>query len=77
MKLAVKGYIDTFATKGYASLPELLKDFHEMGGTMYICHPSSDARDLKPDDFLPIVTEFVNASKLIAVSKEAQAVFTY
>ncbi len=77
VKLAVRGYIDSLSCDAFAPLAELLSDFREMGGMVYVCHPSADARHLARSDFLDVVTDFVNASKLIGSSKEAKAVFTF
>lgn len=77
VNLAVKDSISELSCGGFAPLPALLKDYSEMGGALYVCEPSVQSRALSEERFIPSVTGFVNASRLITSSKDALAVFTY
>lgn len=74
--LVKKGYTEGLKAKEFAPIDELMKDFQEMGGTLYACHPATDARGLHKEDCIDGV-EFVNASRLLLCSKEAFAVLTF
>lgn len=75
-RLVKKGYVDGLKSKEFAPITELMKDYQEMGGKLYACHPATDARGLHAEDCLEGV-EFVNASKLLMSAKDAFAVFTF
>lgn len=75
-RLVNKGYIDGLKSKEFAPLTELMRDYQEMGGKLYACHPATDARGLHKEDCIEGV-EFVNASRLLVSSKESFAVFTF
>jgi predicted peroxiredoxin len=77
VNLVKKDYLNGVKAKTYESLETMLEHYKDMGGDLYVCHPSSDARDLKKDGCVDAVDEFVNASKLIALSGSAIAVITY
>ena len=60
----------------YEKLTMMLDNYKEMGGKLYVCHPSSESRQLLKENCIDEVDEFVNASKLIGVSADA-TVITY
>ncbi|UCG77374.1 MAG: DsrE family protein [Nitrospirota bacterium] len=72
-----KGYLKDVKFKTYESLEIMLGHYKEMGGEVYVCHPSSDARKMNKDNCIDEVDEFVNASKLITLTGDARAVITY
>jgi predicted peroxiredoxin len=76
ISLVKKDYINGLKFETFQPLNEMLNDFIAMGGILYACYPSFDARKLSPEDCLDDVI-CVNASKLLGSAKEAMAVFTY
>jgi predicted peroxiredoxin len=75
-KLIKKGYTEGLKAQEFAPIDELMKDYLEMGGKLYACHPATDARGLHKEDCIDGV-EYVNASRLLLCSKEAFAVYTF
>ncbi|MEJ2182720.1 MAG: DsrE family protein [Nitrospirota bacterium] len=71
-----KGGVQGVKFKTFEPIEEMLANFMEMEGKVYICHPSSDARDFHQEDAIEGIT-FVNASKLLESGKEADALFTF
>lgn len=71
-----KGAISGVKFKTFEAVTEMVGNFIEMGGKIYICHPSSDARDMHQKDVIEGV-EFVNASKLLTSGKDSDALFTF
>jgi predicted peroxiredoxin len=47
VNLAKKGYLDDVKARTYESLDTMLGHYKDMGGELYVCHPSADARDMK------------------------------
>jgi predicted peroxiredoxin len=76
VNLVKKGYTDGLKAPEFAPIAELMKDYQEMGGKLYACHPATDARCLHKEDCIDGL-EYVNASKLLESAKMANAVFTY
>ncbi len=77
VNLVKKGFLNGVKAKTYESLETMLENYKEMGGELYVCHPSADVRDLKKEDCIDGVDEFVNASKLVELSGGATAVISY
>ncbi len=77
VEIARKGVLDGIRTLTFEPVTEMLNNFFEMEGSLYICHPSSDARGIKESDCIAGIAKFVNASKLLESSIQADAVFTY
>jgi predicted peroxiredoxin len=77
VKIAKKGAISNevkFTT--FEPITEMLGNFLDMEGVLYVCHPSSDARGLHEDGAIE-GAQFVNASRILTSGKEADAVFTF
>lgn len=74
--IAKKGGVKGLKFKTFESIEEMLGNFIEMDGKVYVCHPSSDARDMHEADCIEGV-KFVNASKLLDSGKSADALFTF
>jgi predicted peroxiredoxin len=71
-----KGAMDGVKFKTFESIEMMVENFLEMEGKLYVCHPSSDARDITESDCIEGV-KFVNASKLLESGKAADALFTF
>lgn len=76
IEMARKGALKDIKFKTFEPITTMVENYLEMGGTMLICHPSSDARDFHESDAIEGV-KFVNASKLLESGKSANAIFTF
>jgi predicted peroxiredoxin len=76
VKSVVKGSIDDVKFKTFEPIVEMMSNYMDMDGKLYVCHPSSDARDIHEGDCIEGI-EFVNASKLLESGKNADAVYTF
>jgi predicted peroxiredoxin len=76
VKSVVKGAIDDVKFKTFEPIVEMMENYMEMGGKLYVCHPSSDAREIHEDDCIEGI-EFVNASKLLESGKNSDAIYTF
>jgi len=77
VNLARKGAIeDTLKFSTFEPVNTMLQNFIEMEGSLYVCHPSSDARGFHENQAME-GAKFVNASKLLESGKDATAVFTF
>lgn len=74
--IAKKGGVDGVKFQTFEPLAVMIENFMEMEGKVFICHPSSDARNLHEADCLPGV-KFVNASALLDAGITADAMFTF
>ena len=77
VEVAKKGAIDAIKSPAFEPIAEMLSNYLEMEGTLYVCHPSSDARGIEESECIDGIAKFVNASKLLESSIQADAVFTY
>lgn len=77
VKLAQKGYIEGLKAESFEPLSVMIKNYLDMGGLIYICHPSAEARKIEKAECITGICDFVNASKLLERAKKAAAVFTY
>jgi len=77
VNIARKGALsDKVKFTTFEPINEMLGNFLEMEGVLYVCHPSSDARDFHEDQAIE-GAQFVNASKILTSGKEADVVFTF
>ncbi|GBD99993.1 DsrE/DsrF-like family protein [bacterium BMS3Abin07] len=76
VKSVVKGAIEGIKFKTFEPITEMMENYMDMGGKLYVCHPSSDARDITEADCIDGI-EFVNASRLLESGKNADALFTF
>ncbi len=76
VNIVKKGATEGIKFKEFESVDMMVGNYIEMEGKLFICHPSSDARDLHKEDCIDGV-EFVNASKLLLSGKESNALFTF
>lgn len=73
---AKTGGLDGVRSAAFEPLAEMLGNFVDMEGKIYVCHPASDARQIHVPDCIDTV-QFVNASKLLESSTSADALFTF
>ncbi len=71
-----KGAIDGVKFKAFESITDILKHYLDLKGKLYVCQPSSDARELTGADCIDGI-QFVNAPKLLESSKNADMLFTF
>ncbi len=71
-----KGAMEGIKFKEFESVDTMVGNYIEMEGKLFICHPSSDARDLHKEDCIDGV-DFANASKLLLSGKDSDALFTF
>jgi len=77
VNIAKKGAIsDDVKFTTFEPINEMLGNYLDMEGVLYVCHPSSDARGLHEADAIE-GAKFVNASKILTSGKEADALFTF
>lgn len=60
----------------FEPITEMLGNYLDMEGVLYVCHPSSDARGFHEEDAVE-GAQFVNASKILTSGKAADAMFTF
>lgn len=52
VRLAEKGYADDIHEDGFAPLRELIENFVEAGGQVYVCAPCVKKRDIDPENLI-------------------------
>jgi predicted peroxiredoxin len=77
VKLLQPSYIAGLKSATFDPLADLLRHYQEMGGKIYGCNPAIVSHNIKTESCMDGINGFVNASKLIESSVEANAVFTY
>ncbi len=77
VEIVRKGVLDGIKEPTFESIAEMINNYIEMDGVIYICHPSSDARNIKESECIDGISKFVNASRLLESSIQADAVFTF
>lgn len=64
VRLAVQGYADDIEESGFAPLRELIKNFVTNGGTIYVCSPCFNKRQLDASQLIP-GAHIVGGAKLV------------
>ncbi len=64
VRLAVNGYADDIHEDGFAPLKELMTNFAEVGGTIYVCSPCFKKRGLDENNLVP-GAKIVGGAKLV------------
>ena len=64
VRLAVNGYADDIHEDGFAPLKELMANFAEAGGTIYVCSPCFKKRGLDENNLVP-GARIVGGAKLV------------
>ena len=52
VRLAEKGYADDIHEEGFLPVPELMANFVEAGGEIWVCSPCFNKRKLSPDNLV-------------------------
>lgn len=69
-RLSQKGYADDVHEEGFAPLRDLIKNFAEAGGTIYVCSPCFKKRGLDETNLVPGAV-IVGGAKLVEFMGEA------
>lgn len=77
VRLLEPKYIAGLKAKTFDPLSELIQYYRDMGGHIYGCNPSLVSRNINTEGCKSGADDFVNASKLLESSVEADALFTY
>ena len=77
VKLVLPEYIAGLKTGETEPLAKLLDYYGILGGRIYACNPSLTSRNIDVEKDTSGITDFVNASKLIESTVEADAFFAY
>jgi predicted peroxiredoxin len=77
VRLLEPEYMAGLKAKTFDPLTELIQYYRDMGGQLYGCNPSIASRNINMESCTGGADGFVNASKLLESSLEADAVFTY
>ena len=64
VRLAVNGYADDIHEDGFAALKDLMTNFAEAGGDIYVCSPCFKKRGLDEDNLVP-GAKIVGGAKLV------------
>ena len=64
VRLAVNGYADDIHEDGFAPLKDLMANFAEAGGTIYVCSPCFKKRGLDDNALVP-GAKIVGGAKLV------------
>lgn len=76
VRLAVKGYADDIHEEGFAPLKELLDNFIDAGGAVYVCAPCIKKRGFEQDDLIEGAT-VVGGAKLVEFLADGTPSVTY
>ncbi len=74
--LAKNGYTEDIHEEGFAPLADLIKNYQEAGGTIWVCSPCFKKRGLTEEDLLPGAT-IVGGAKLVEFLSQGAACITY
>ena len=74
--LASKGYADDIHEEGFAPLKQLMDQFIEAGGTLWVCSPCFKKRNLSEEDLIAGAT-IVGGAKVVEFLSQGAASITY
>ena len=74
--LASKGYADDIHEEGFAPLKQLMDQFIEAGGTLWVCSPCFKKRNLNEEDLIEGAT-IVGGAKVVEFLSQGAASITY
>jgi uncharacterized protein len=75
-RLSQKGYADSIHEEGFAPLKDLMKDFVEAGGEIYVCSPCFKKRGLDENNLVAGAV-IVGGAKLVEFMGEAAPSVSY
>lgn len=76
VRLAVNGYADDIHEEGFAPLKELISNFAEAGGKIFVCSPCFKKRGLDENNLIPGAV-IVGAAKLIEFLSDGSPSISY
>jgi predicted peroxiredoxin len=76
VRLAERGYADGIHEAGFAPLAQLLSDFADAGGTVWVCSPCWKKRGLDPEKLIPKAA-IVGGAKAVELLTSGAASLTY
>lgn len=76
VRLGVAGGADGIHEPGFAPLSELIDQFIEAGGTIWVCSPCFKKRGLDPDRLVSNAT-IVGGAKLVEILSQGASSITY
>lgn len=74
--LSDKGYADDIHEAGFAPLKQLMDQFVEAGGTLWVCSPCHKKRELSEENLIEGAT-IVGGAKVVEFLSEGAASITY
>ena len=74
--LAAKGYANDIHEEGFAPLKQLMDQFIEAGGTLWVCSPCVKKRNLNEEDLIEGAT-IVGGAKVVEFLSQGAASITY
>lgn len=77
VKLFTPEYIEGLKAQSFEPITHLFQLYRDLGGKIYGCNAAMAAHSIKSETCAGGITGFVNATKLLECSMEADAVFTY
>lgn len=76
VRLAIKGAADSIHEEGFAPLSQLMANFAEAGGTIYVCSPCFKKRKLDENNLVPGAV-LVGGAKLVEFMAEGAPSISY
>lgn len=76
VRLAIKGYADDIAEPGFAPLKDLMHNFVEAGGKIYVCSPCFKKRELDETQLIDGAL-IVGGAKLVEFMGDACSSLSY
>jgi predicted peroxiredoxin len=76
VRLSQKGYADNIHEEGFAPLKELMTNFANAGGKIYVCSPCFNRRKLDPNNLVAGAT-IVGGAKLVEFLSEGAPCVSY
>jgi predicted peroxiredoxin len=76
VRLSQKGYADDIHEEGFAALKELMTNFVNAGGKMYVCSPCFNKRKLDPNNLVPGAA-VVGGAKLVEFLSDGSPCISY
>jgi predicted peroxiredoxin len=76
VRLAEKGYADAIHEEGFAALKDLMANFVQAGGKIWVCSPCFNKRKLDPNNLLAGAT-IVGGAKLVEFLSDGSPCISY
>lgn len=76
VRLSQKGYAETIHEEGFAALADLIKNYTEAGGLIYVCSPCFKKRKLDESNLIPGAV-IVGGAKLVEFMAQGASSISY